>query len=61
MKNEISTLITGTSGIATVELVSKVPVEEITAIGQTVIQIVIALFTLGKLIHDWRNRNKNLS
>lgn len=50
MKQQISTFITGAAGITSVEVVSAIPPETITQIGQTLIQIAIGIVTLWKLI-----------
>lgn len=64
MKDQIITLATGTIGVATVEVTeavaSSMPTpEEVSTIGQLLIQIIIGIVTVWKLVKKPKNENKN--
>jgi hypothetical protein len=64
MKDHILTLMTGTVGVATVEVTEAVATtipspEEVSSIGQLLIQIIIGIVTVWKLIKKPKNENKN--
>lgn len=64
MKDQILTLMTGTVGVATVEVTEAVATsiptpEEVSTIGQLLIQIIIGIVTVWKLVKKPKNENKN--
>jgi hypothetical protein len=64
MKDHILTLMTGTVGVATVEVTEAVATsmptpEEVSSIGQLLIQIIIGIVTVWKLVKKPKNENKN--
>lgn len=64
MKDNILTLMTGTVGVATVQVTEAVATnipspEEVSSIGQLLIQIIIGIVTVWKLIKKPKNENKN--
>ena len=64
MKENILTLMTGSVGVATVQVTEAVATsiptpEEVSSIGQLLIQIIIGIVTVWKLIKKPKNENKN--
>jgi hypothetical protein len=64
MKDNIITLLTGSVGVATVSaaeaVASNIPTpEEVSSIGQLIVQIIIGIVTVWKLIKKPKNENKN--
>jgi hypothetical protein len=64
MKDNIITLLTGSVGVATVSateaVVNNIPTpEEVSSIGQLIVQIIIGIVTVWKLIKKPKNENKN--
>ena len=47
----------GSAGIGTVELASFIPTDDITSIGQLLIQIVIGIITIWKLLKNKKKLN----
>ena len=65
MKENILTLMTGSVGVASVQVTEAVATtipspEEVSSIGQLLIQIIIGIVTVWKLIKKPKNENKNL-
>jgi hypothetical protein len=64
MKDNLLTILTGSIGVAGVEVAEKVATtmptpEEVSSIGQLIIQIFIGIVTVWKLIKKPKNENKN--
>ena len=64
MKDNIFTLLTGSIGVATVQVTEAVAQniptpEEVSSIGQLLIQIIIGIVTVWKLVKKPKNENKN--
>jgi hypothetical protein len=64
MKDNILTLLTGSVGVAGVEVAQTVATnmptpEEVSTIGQLLIQIIIGIVTVWKLVKKPKNENKN--
>lgn len=64
MKDNLLTLMTGSVGVATVQVTEAVATtipspEEVSSIGQLLIQIIIGIVTVWKLIKKPKNENKN--
>ena len=64
MKENILTLMTGSVGVASVQVTEAVATtipspEEVSSIGQLLIQIIIGIVTVWKLIKKPKNENKN--
>jgi len=64
MKDNIITLLTGSVGVAGVEVAETVATnmptpEEVSTIGQLLIQIIIGIVTVWKLVKKPKNENKN--
>jgi hypothetical protein len=64
MKDNIFTLLTGSVGVATVQVTEAVAQniptpEEVSSIGQLLIQIIIGIVTVWKLVKKPKNENKN--
>jgi hypothetical protein len=64
MKDNIITLLTGSVGVAGVEVAQTVATniptpEEVSTIGQLLIQIIIGIVTVWKLVKKPKNENKN--
>lgn len=64
MKDNIFTLLTGSVGVASVQVTETVAQniptpEEVSSIGQLLIQIIIGIVTVWKLVKKPKNENKN--
>lgn len=64
MKENLLTLMTGSVGVASVQVTEAVATtipspEEVSSIGQLLIQIIIGIVTVWKLIKKPKNENKN--
>lgn len=58
MSEKFNTLLTGFTGVTLIEMVDVMPTaEQITSIGQVLIQIAIGLVTLYRLLKDKNKQN----